>query len=50
MSYPSAHGGGGYAISHPPKVIQMSDYEHLRPRQYTYIQFWFDCMFWWLPR
>jgi hypothetical protein len=50
MSYPSCHGGGGYAISHSPKVIQMADYEHLRPRPYTYFQFWIDCMFWWLPR
>jgi hypothetical protein len=50
MSYPSCHGGGGYAISHSPKVIQMSDYEHLRPKPYTFIQFWFDCWFWWCRR
>jgi hypothetical protein len=47
MSYPSCHGGGGHSFAHTPRVIQMSDYEHLRPKPYTFIQFWFDCMFWW---
>jgi hypothetical protein len=29
-------------------TVEMSDYEHLRKKpEYTLMQFWFDCMFWW---
>jgi hypothetical protein len=52
-NYPSAHGGGGHANAHfhrwgQTPVVEMSDYEHLRKKpEYTLMQFWFDCMFWW---
>lgn len=30
MKFPVAHGQGGYAISHRPKVVYLSDYRPVR--------------------
>jgi hypothetical protein len=47
MSYPSAHGGGGYAISHHrSKVLHMADYESLRRKRSPIPMPWDVLGFW----
>jgi hypothetical protein len=44
MKYPSAHGGGGFAISHrdsdPSNVVDLAAYRDLRAQQFSIFDPW----------